>query len=175
MTRSSRALPSPQPFCFVTQLKLDRQDGYVFPPSRTITPPGQHLTLTCLSPSAGAPSTTIVPFTNTAVLPSCATACGPLYDANGGCVPPAANVGSATTAYTTCFCSNTAVSPFSTAATGVCDDACGTEGLSSIASWFQSICSVNQKDTNNDDNSDSSETSATATAKASSSGGNGDW
>ncbi|KAF7549621.1 hypothetical protein G7Z17_g6274 [Cylindrodendrum hubeiense] len=34
-------------------------------------------------------STTIVPFTNTALLPSCAAACGPLYDANGACVPPA--------------------------------------------------------------------------------------
>ncbi|KAK8056387.1 hypothetical protein PG993_001614 [Apiospora rasikravindrae] len=33
------------------------------------------------------PATTVVPF---ASLPSCATLCGPLYDANGACVPPAA-------------------------------------------------------------------------------------
>jgi hypothetical protein len=130
-----------------------------------------------VSVTAGAPTTTIVPFTNTKLLPSCATACGALYDANGGCVPPAANLNKGATAYTSCFCSNTAVTAFSSAATGVCDDACGTDGLSSIATWFQSICSVNQKgsNNNNDDSNDDSEASATATAKASSGGGGGDW
>lgn len=129
---------------------------------------------------AGVPTTTIVPFTNTKLLPSCATACGALYDANGGCVPPAANLNKGATAYTSCFCSNTAVTAFSSAATGVCDEACGSDGLSSIATWFQSICSVNQKNNNNnnndnnEDSNDSSEASATATAKASS-GGGGDW
>lgn len=130
------------------------------------------------------PSTTIVPFTNTAILPSCAAACGPLYDANGGCVPPAVDAALGTTAFTSCFCANTAVTAFSSAVTGVCDDACSAGGLSSIASWFRSICSVKADDTNNNNNnndnngdavSSTDSTSSTSTAKSASSNGGGDW
>lgn len=120
------------------------------------------------------PSTTIVPFTNTQVLPTCATACGALYDANGGCVPPAVDATLGTTAFTSCFCANTAVTAFSSQVTGVCDDACVTDGLSSIANWFRSICSVDSNDSNNADSNKDTASSATATAKASS-GGSNDW
>ncbi|EQL00643.1 hypothetical protein OCS_03646 [Ophiocordyceps sinensis CO18] len=39
---------------------------------------------------AQAPITTIPPFNDAGKLPDCAKRCGPLYDANGACVPPAA-------------------------------------------------------------------------------------
>ncbi|KAH7150389.1 hypothetical protein B0J13DRAFT_287876 [Dactylonectria estremocensis] len=126
------------------------------------------------------PSTTIVPFTNTALLPSCAVGCGALYDANGGCVPPAVASTIGTTAYTSCFCANSAVAAFSTAVTGICDDACASDGLSSIANWFRDICSVDANDNAADDGGDvvssSASTSSTSTAKAkASTGGGGTW
>ncbi|KAF4589720.1 integral membrane protein [Ophiocordyceps camponoti-floridani] len=90
---------------------------------------------------AQAPITTIPPFADTAKLPDCARACGPLYDANGACVPPAAPQ-SDPAAYTACFCSHAKVAPFSKGTAGVCDAACTANqaGLQSIAGWFQSIC-----------------------------------
>ncbi|KAI5463688.1 hypothetical protein BGZ63DRAFT_197506 [Mariannaea sp. PMI_226] len=133
----------------------------------------------------GLPTTTIVPFHNPTLLPSCAIGCGPLYDANGGCVPPAANVGQNPFAYTSCFCANTHVTAFSTAATGVCDTACPSDGLTSIATWFRSMCSANAKAANNGGNkppnnnnlqstTTGSSSSSTAIGKAQSSGG-GTW
>lgn len=94
---------------------------------------------------AGLPITTIVPFS---ALPSCATACGHLYDANGACVPPAAPTGDSVQ-YASCFCNNAQIAAFSTGTAGVCDDACtapgDSGGLQSIHGWFSSYCSVNQK------------------------------
>ncbi|CAJ2505466.1 Uu.00g128600.m01.CDS01 [Anthostomella pinea] len=84
------------------------------------------------------PSTTIVPF---AALPSCAAECGPLYDANGICVPP--NVpDSDATSYAACFCDYDEVRPFLTGTAGVCDDACPYDpgDLSSIHVWVSSFC-----------------------------------
>ncbi|PFH63433.1 hypothetical protein XA68_10024 [Ophiocordyceps unilateralis] len=91
--------------------------------------------------AAQAPITTIPPFTDVARLPDCAKSCGPLYDANGACVPPAAPQSDAA-AYTACFCSHAKVAPFSRGTAGVCDAACTANqaGLQSIASWFQGIC-----------------------------------
>ncbi|KAI9903751.1 hypothetical protein N3K66_000280 [Trichothecium roseum] len=85
------------------------------------------------------PVTTIPPFADTNILPSCAAACVPLYDANGACVPPAVNPGQPA-AYTSCFCADSRVTAFSTASSGVCDNACGAPGLGSIQSWFNSMC-----------------------------------
>lgn len=136
----------------------------------------------------GAPITTIPPFGDIQQLPGCATACGALYDANGGCVPPAAPT-SAASVYTACFCSNAGVAPFSTGVAGVCDDACGAQGevgMSSIAAWFQDICGVKNAPGNTDDggNPGTTEGSATTTratgdgssgGSSGSSGGGGDW
>ncbi|PHH73817.1 hypothetical protein CDD80_3550 [Ophiocordyceps camponoti-rufipedis] len=90
---------------------------------------------------AQVPITTIPPFADTAKLPDCAKACGPLYDANGACVPPAAPQADPA-AYTACFCNHAKVAPFSKGTAGVCDAACTANqaGLQSIAGWFQSIC-----------------------------------
>lgn len=105
-----------------------------------------------LSSPANGPITTIPPFANTAELPACATFCGPLYDANGACVPPAAPAGQAS-AYTACFCAHSTLVPFSSVATGICDNACPPEGLTSVQKWFQNICSVDaNKDNGNNNN-----------------------
>lgn len=117
--------------------------------------------------------TTIPPFTNTAVLPACAISCGPLHDANGACVPPAAPAADAG-AYDECFCSHNGVAPFSTATTGVCDAVCGADGLSSIGNWFRSLCDVE-----NDNNggvtttTEGGQTTTTNTSNGDSSGSNG--
>lgn len=87
------------------------------------------------------PSTTIPPFQDPAVFPACAINCPPLYDANGACVPPNVPVGNPDT-YDSCFCSHGAVAPFSVGVSGVCDAACGPDGLSSIADWFRDLCDV---------------------------------
>ncbi|OAA61772.1 hypothetical protein SPI_04631 [Niveomyces insectorum RCEF 264] len=88
-----------------------------------------------------APVTTVVPF---ASLPTCAQACGHLYDANGACVPPAAPAGDSA-AYASCFCANNLLAPFSTGTAGVCDNACTAPtdqgGLASIQGWYTSFCS----------------------------------
>lgn len=87
--------------------------------------------------------TTIVPFNDIQKLPACAAACGPLYDANGGCVPPAVAPANADS-YAACFCANSKVAPFSTGTAGVCDTACTADpkGLASIQGWFTSLCNV---------------------------------
>ncbi|OLN96272.1 hypothetical protein CCHL11_04482 [Colletotrichum chlorophyti] len=122
------------------------------------------------------PTTTLVPF---AQLPACAQLCGPLYDANGACVPPAAPVTDETT-YENCFCNFGALQPFKTAAAGVCGDAaqCDAAGYSSIQGWFTSFCNVAAG------GATQSLTSATSTATSGSSrgssgnsnnGNGGDW
>ncbi|KAM0457388.1 hypothetical protein ACHAPV_003300 [Trichoderma viride] len=87
------------------------------------------------------PITTIVPFGNIQKLPACAAACGHLYDANGACVPPAVPSNNPS-AYTSCFCFDSRLTAFSTTTGGVCDDACtaNPSGLSSITSWYHSMC-----------------------------------
>ncbi|KAF4452645.1 integral membrane protein [Fusarium austroafricanum] len=132
----------------------------------------------------GAPITTIVPFNNQKVLPACAASCGPLYDANGACVPPQVAADAGPTAYTQCFCLDRRVAAFSTATSGVCDDACtgDSKGLSSIAGWFRSICSVSDKNggtTKKTGQSSTTQTgdgaSSTAGSRAGADGGGGDW
>ncbi|KAJ9157400.1 hypothetical protein NKR23_g389 [Pleurostoma richardsiae] len=123
--------------------------------------------------------TTLVPFST---LPSCATACGHLYDANGACVPPAVATADAAT-YDACFCSNSYLTPFSTGTAGVCDSACtaaaDSGGLSSIQAWYTSFC-ANVKEvattTATTTGSSSSSTSTSSSSSSSnSSGGGGSW
>lgn len=113
--------------------------------------------------------TTIVSF---AALPSCATECYHLYDANGACVPPAVSTADALT-YGSCFCSNTLVAPFSTGTAGVCDDACTTQadGLASIHTWFSSYCSENAKELAAETTTTSSSSASTSSSSSSSSKG----
>ncbi|KYK59054.1 hypothetical protein DCS_00181 [Drechmeria coniospora] len=127
------------------------------------------------------PVTTIPPFSDPSRLPDCAKQCGPLYDANGACVPPAvapANAGS----YVACFCAHDKVSPFSQGTAGVCDEACNgvNGGLQSVAAWFQGMCATPKTTTARASNpktttiSGSKPTSA-ASASANSNSGGGDW
>lgn len=127
--------------------------------------------------STGLPTTTLVPF---ASLPSCATQCYHLYDANGACVPPAAPTGD-TAQYASCFCNNAQISAFSTGTAGVCDDACTaageTGGLESIHVWFSSYCSVEQKAvaTNTASTTSSSATSTNTSASSGNKSTNNSW
>ncbi|KAI1423638.1 hypothetical protein F5Y12DRAFT_716121 [Xylaria sp. FL1777] len=84
------------------------------------------------------PSTTIVPF---GALPSCAVDCGALYDANGACVPPV-NTATDENSWDTCFCAYGSLQPLKSGANDVCNGACAADskGLSSIQSWFTSLC-----------------------------------
>ncbi|KAH8675958.1 hypothetical protein BX600DRAFT_190692 [Xylariales sp. PMI_506] len=122
---------------------------------------------------ANTPITTVVPFT---ALPSCATLCGPLYDANGACVPPAAATADANT-YDECFCQYGALQPFESTTAGVCDSACtaDTGGLSSIQSWFVSFCSGKTTGTATGTTSTSTSSSSSSADSSSSSSGGGDW
>ena len=103
---------------------------------------GPELTSSIVAQVAQAPpATTIVPFADIAKLPACATLCGPLFDANGACVPPAVPTGQPA-GYLDCFCGDPRVSAFSSGTAGVCDTVCTAGGLESIANWFQGACSV---------------------------------
>ncbi|KAI1208062.1 uncharacterized protein F4807DRAFT_163639 [Annulohypoxylon truncatum] len=116
------------------------------------------------------PVTTVVPF---ASLPSCAVQCGPLYDANGACVPPAAAQADETT-YDSCFCKYDSLQPFSKGTSGVCDQACTADagGLSSIQGWFTSFCAKAATATTSSSSSTSSSTSGSSSSNDS---GGGDW
>ncbi|KAL8294629.1 hypothetical protein RB597_007753 [Gaeumannomyces tritici] len=116
--------------------------------------------------------TTLIPF---ATLPACAQQCGPLFDANGACVPPAAPT-AAPAGYAACFCSNAKVSPFSAAAQGVCGPgvcADNPANLESIRNWFTNFC----KDPKTlGTGTGTSNSNPTGTGRLTTSqGGGGDW
>ena len=119
--------------------------------------------------------TQIVPFDQ---FPSCASLCGPLFDAQGGCVHPILPAADETTA-NACFCSNGAVSGFKTGIHNVCDNICTASGedqtatLVTIQNWFADICGV-QKFSAEDQGSSSTSTSGTGSTGTgtSNSGGN---
>lgn len=114
------------------------------------------------------PSTTVVPF---ASLPSCATKCGPLYDANGACVPPVVAVSNEET-YDTCFCNYNKLQPFLTGTSNVCDTAgCDSSGITSIRNWFTSFCNGKAAAAT----TSTASSSSTGTSNNSSSSGGGDW
>ncbi|GAB1310745.1 Integral membrane protein [Madurella fahalii] len=74
-------------------------------------------------------------------LPSCLPECGPMFDVNGACVPPGAEPADAGT-YSSCFCNDPRLAPFSTGTAGVCDNACATNpaDLGLIQGWYRSFC-----------------------------------
>jgi hypothetical protein len=81
--------------------------------------------------------TTLFPL---ATLPACASKCGPLYDANGACVPPAVATAAASV-YDSCFCKDARLTAFSTGTAGVCDSVCTAAGdLGSIQAWYTGFC-----------------------------------
>ncbi|KAI2640375.1 hypothetical protein GGS26DRAFT_155151 [Hypomontagnella submonticulosa] len=122
---------------------------------------------------ARAPVTTVVPF---ASLPSCAVQCGPLYDANGACVPPAAPAADETT-YDNCFCAYNKLQPFKQGTSGVCDTACVTDpaGLSSIQGWFTSLCNKAAAAVTTSSSSSTSTGTSSADSNKQANGGGGDW
>ncbi|KAI0872110.1 hypothetical protein GGS24DRAFT_468885 [Hypoxylon argillaceum] len=110
------------------------------------------------------PSTTIVPF---ASLPTCAVKCGPLYDANGACVPPV-NPSTDESSWDSCFCDYSTLQSLKTGANDVCDGNCDSQGLSSIQSWFTSFCNEAAATT-------TTSTSSSTGTSASSGKGGGNW
>ncbi|KAK4210309.1 hypothetical protein QBC37DRAFT_36086 [Rhypophila decipiens] len=106
------------------------------------------------------PQTTLFPL---AQLPACASKCGPLYDANGGCVPPAQpKVDNA------CFCDHSKLIPFKTGTTGVCDAVCTNPAdLTAIQKWYTDFCSGSGAAVTTGPNG------ATQTAKSENNGGGG--
>lgn len=124
-------------------------------------------------------SYTIAPFNDINKLPACAAGCQPLWDANGACVPPAVAAADAKV-YGQCFCANHNVAAFSTAASGVCDNACpgDAKGMSSIAGWFSSFCDVkagNTPKTTGATSAGATSTPGSSNSGSSNSGGGGDW
>ncbi|KAK3990371.1 hypothetical protein QBC44DRAFT_67028 [Cladorrhinum sp. PSN332] len=98
-------------------------------------------------------------------LPTCVSSCGPLYDVNGACVPPAVPKAD-TNVYNSCFCNDARLAPFKSGTSGVCDAACPAPAdLTSIRNWFTSYC-ANVKPT--------STSPASVTAKPQNNGG-GSW
>ncbi|TVY17166.1 hypothetical protein LARI1_G004578 [Lachnellula arida] len=79
----------------------------------------------------------IVPFST---LPACATKCGPLYDVQGACAPPAQ-----TSVNQNCFCTDTRLTPFlqgTSNVASVCGAAsCSAESdLQAIQTWYEGYC-----------------------------------
>jgi len=132
--------------------------------------------------AGGGLSYTIVPFNDINKLPACAGACGPLWDANGACVPPVV-AAAEPSVYQSCFCADARVAPFSTGGgANVCPNACtaNPQGLSSIGSWFSSACNVKAGAiTPKTTGTNTATTTATAGSSGSNSGNNsgngGDW
>ncbi|RYP57086.1 hypothetical protein DL769_009706 [Monosporascus sp. CRB-8-3] len=117
------------------------------------------------------PSTTIVPF---ASLPSCALECGPLYDANGACVPPAVPANDASV-YNTCFCNNAALQGLGQGTSGVCENQCNEQGLSGIRDWFTSFCAQNAAAPTTTGTSSTSSATSSGSIPAGQQGGGGTW
>lgn len=107
----------------------------------------------------------IVPFSSD--LPSCASQCGPLSDVQGACSPPArADVSSS------CFCSDSRLTPFLAGTTGV-SQVCGAASctsdtdLQSIETWYQQYCNTQSASTT----TSSSGSAATSSSSSGSSSG----
>ncbi|KAG8156579.1 hypothetical protein KVR01_013530 [Diaporthe batatas] len=115
--------------------------------------------------------TTIVPFST---LPACVSSCGPLYDVNGACVPPAAPTADAS-AYDACFCSDARLAPYSTTTAGPCDAACAADpsGLASLTDWYKGLCGNIAEVASS--SSSSSSGSSSSSSSSNSGGGGGTW
>lgn len=112
-----------------------------------------------------------------ASLPACASSCGPLYDVNGKCVPPATTTASVQV-YEDCFCSDTRLTAFSTTTAGPCDAACVAtpDNYGSITSWYKSMCSsVQALDLSSTTSTAADGSTSTGVTSSSSSSGGGGW
>jgi len=79
----------------------------------------------------------IVPFST---LPTCAATCGPLYDVQGACAPPAQ-----TSVNQNCFCTDTRLTPFLQGTSNVAS-VCGAAScsaasdLQALQTWYEGYC-----------------------------------
>ncbi|PQE12674.1 integral membrane protein [Rutstroemia sp. NJR-2017a BBW] len=112
----------------------------------------------------------IVPFQSD--LPSCASQCGPLSDVQGACTPPAKS-----TTDSSCFCSDSRLTPFLQGTSGV-SSVCGAASctsstdLQTIESWYESYCNV-KSTTGTTTSSSSSSTGTSSSSNSSSNSGSG--
>jgi len=90
-----------------------------------------------LTTHAQTPDGAIVPFST---LPTCAAKCGPLFDVQGACAPPAQNQ-----VNQNCFCTDTRLTPFLTGNANV-QSVCGPQScsadadLTAIRNWYTGFC-----------------------------------
>ncbi|KAI0203729.1 hypothetical protein F4808DRAFT_385521 [Astrocystis sublimbata] len=119
------------------------------------------------------PTTTIVPF---ASLPSCAVNCGPLYDANGACVPPV-NPSTDEANWDSCFCSFGALQPLKSGPNDVCNGVCSADpqGLPGIQSWFTSLCNKGVDATSSSSSATSTSTAGSGDSDSGKKNEGGDW
>jgi len=108
----------------------------------------------------------IVPFST---LPTCAALCGPLFDVQGACSPPAI-----ATVSDSCFCSDSRLTPFTDAGTTGVSQVCGSAScsaasdLQAIKTWYTTFCAANSGVTGS---TTSTGTSSTATSTSNTSNG----
>ncbi|KUJ22693.1 uncharacterized protein LY89DRAFT_307774 [Mollisia scopiformis] len=109
----------------------------------------------------------IVPFST---LPACAALCGPLFDVQGKCSPPAS-----ATVDDSCFCSDSRLTPFTTGTAGV-SQVCGsascsaTSDLQAIETWYTSFCASNNAVTAATTTASSTGSTATSTSTSNTNG-----
>lgn len=142
------------PLIFTQPLRASFRPSRISEPNlhNGYAPPNTRHTHRSANPSSTAtPQETIIPFAD---LPDCAANCGPLFDANGACVPPIT-----TEVDESCFCNHDAVAGFKTSAEGVCDEACtgddGKDALVQIQNWFAETCDVEAVNASDGDDGDS--------------------
>ncbi|KAI1368060.1 hypothetical protein F5Y08DRAFT_21751 [Xylaria arbuscula] len=116
------------------------------------------------------PSTTLFP---TASLPACVTNCGPLYDANGACVPPV-NTATDESNWDSCFCAYDTLQTLKSGANDICNGGCDTGELSSIQGWFTSFCN-NQAAVTSTGTTSATSTSTSGSGNSGKSSGGGGW
>ena len=119
------------------------------------------------------PNGLIVPFST---LPACANKCGPLFDAQGACTPPAI-----ASTDQNCFCSYTTLQGLYSSAVDICNGNCDAASLQSVQQWFTSYCpKKGSAGTTTAQGSSPTDTTApgsaaTTTAPASGASSNGTW
>ncbi|TVY59228.1 hypothetical protein LCER1_G000217 [Lachnellula cervina] len=112
----------------------------------------------------------IVPFST---LPTCATKCGPLYDVQGACAPPAQ-----TSVNQNCFCTDTRLTPFLQGTSNVAS-VCGAASCSSdsdlqaLQTWYEGYCKSTSGGTSTTAGGATTTTGAAGSSTKTSSGSSG--
>ena len=97
-------------------------------------------------------------------LPSCATQCTVLTNAQGSCTPPLAPVTS-NEIYESCFCQSALLTPlYSSAAVQAVCPSCSASDMMTIQKWYQGVCPDSGRGTPNFGNLATGPTTSSTTA-----------